>query len=184
VTRPTVVGLDLSLTSTGIAVITGDGVQLQRVRSKGTADATLDERADRLHSLRDCVISHLPDTATLVVIEQPAFSRQTGHMHDRSGLWWLVIDSLHAAGHAVAEVTPSTLKKYATGRGNASKDEVLLETAKRFADVVDVTGNDVADALVCAAIAADHLGQPIVDMPAAHRKALDAVRWPDPAVTS
>ncbi|MCU1677704.1 MAG: hypothetical protein JWM93_2462 [Frankiales bacterium] len=184
-TQPTVVGLDLSLTSTGIAIIDGGGVHLDRVRSKGAADATLRQRRVRLQHLHgaitDRIGGYLP---ALVVIEQPAFSRQTGHMHDRSGLWWLIVDRLHSCGCAVVEITPTKLKKYATGAGNSGKDTVMLEVASRFRDVVTVTGNDVADALVLAAMGADHLGYPLVPLPATHRKALDDVAWPAPAVTS
>lgn len=35
------------------------------------------------------------------------------------------------------------------------------------------------DALVLAAMGADHLGQPLTPMPATHRTALNGVQWPD-----
>ena len=174
-----VVGLDLSLTATGVAIIDGTAVMVSTIESKGTKDASLLDRMRRLDDIESQIINNiergrLPD---LVVIEQPAFSRTTGHHHDRSGLWWRVVGVAQDFYADVVEVTPGGLKKYVTGKGNASKDEVLLSVARRFPEVA-VTNNNEADALVLAAMGADHLGRPLVTMPAAHRAALDAVRWP------
>lgn len=181
-----VIGLDLSLTSTGIAVIntdTGD-VTIDRIQSKGTKDATLEERRSRLTTLQYAVQTAITKaheatevvSIPLVVIEQPAFSRQTGHMHDRSGLWWLVV--AHAGKwYDVAEVSPTARAKYAAGKGNASKDAVLAAVVRRYPQV-EVTGNDEADALALAAMGARHLGHPIDDLPKTHLAAMDAVRWP------
>lgn len=177
-----VVGLDLSLTSTGVAIVTGGAVALQRVRSTGKKVDDLSTRWVRIRQLVNDVEHHCKG-ADLVVIEQPAFSRQVGHMHDRSGFWWLVVDRLRFAGVPVAEVSPTTLKKYAIGKGGGSdsgKDAVLAAVIRRYPDV-NVTGNDEADALVLAAMGSRHAGQPIDDMPKTHLAAMDAVRWPENA---
>jgi crossover junction endodeoxyribonuclease RuvC len=178
-----IVGLDLSLTNTGVAIIEQRpdvlAVDLHSVSSKGSQSDNLTERHNRLDGLRDRIMGYV-GAADLAVIEQPAFSRTTGSQHDRSGLWWLVMDALHLwgdEGPAVVEVTPGGLKKYATGSGSAGKDEVLLAVARRYPDI-DVRTNDQADALVLAAMGARHLGHPIDDMPKAHLAAMDAVRWP------
>lgn len=177
-----IIGLDLSLTATGVAIITDGVATCTTITSKGAADASLVERLRRLDQIESLIFDaietsgvNLPD---LIVIEQPAFSRTTGHHHDRSGLWWRVVGVAHDFYADVVEVTPSGLKKYVTGKGNAGKDEVLLPVARRFPDI-DVANNNEADALVLAAMGADHLGQPLVSMPAAHRAALTAVRWPE-----
>ena len=169
-----VVGLDLSLTGTGVS----DGHHTWLVTSRGQKNDDLRSRSERLDTLRRSIVAHCL-TADLVVVEQPAFSRTTGHMHDRSGLWWLVVAALHHHDLPVAEVPPTSLKRYATGRGNADKGAVIDATARRLPDV-DTGGNDNrADALWLAAMGRDHLGVPLVTVPAHHRLALDAVRWPD-----
>lgn len=173
---PCVIGLDLSLASTGIA--SSDG-WLKRVQSKGAADATFAARARRIRDMRDEVLATV-DGVGLVVIEGPSYGQSRGSSagsHDRSGLWWLVACDLHAAGVPVAVAAPAARTKYATGRGNASKDAVLAAVVRRF-PAWDVDGNDVADALVLAAMGADGLGHPLVAMPGTHRAALDAVAWP------
>lgn len=177
-----IVGLDLSLTGTGIATIDTDRetANVETRTSKPVGD-NIKDRAWRLRRFA----SNLQDVcydADLVVIEAPSLGqkRQAGQ-HDRMGLWWLTIDRLTYGldGRVeVAEVTPASLKKFATGKGNASKDEVLLSVARRFPGV-DVRSNDEADALVLAAMGARHLGHPIDSMPQAHLAAMDAVRWPD-----
>lgn len=169
-----VVGVDLSLTGTGVS----DGTRTWLVTSRGKKADDLRARNQRLTQLRLAVVDHCYD-ADLVVVEQPAFSRTTGHMHDRSGLWWLVVAALHHHDLPVAEVPPTSLKRYATGRGNADKGAVIDATVRRLPDV-DTSGNDNrCDALWLAAMGLDHLGTPLVGLPAHHRTALDAVRWPD-----
>lgn len=191
-----VIGIDLSLTSTGLAVVnhsdvfgttaavarvTSDAPKTPRNTRTGKPEApTLQQRHDRLQRLTGEVREYCT-AADLIVIEQPAFSRSTGSMHDRSGLWWLVVAKLHALDVAVIEVTPTARAKYATGKGNAGKDAVLAAVVRRYADV-EVTGNDEADALVLAAMGARQLGHPIDDLPRTHLAALEAVRWPEEAL--
>lgn len=187
-TATVVVGIDLSLTSTGIAVIRwGDidaprttSVWTTRVQSKGQADATLAARMRRLRNLRNAITDHASG-ADLVVIEGPSYAQKTAaSAHDRSGLWWQIVDMLDDEyGCTVAEVPPTCRIKYATGKGNAGKDAVLAAVVKRYEDA-DVTGNDVADALVLAAMGARHLGHPIeASLPVAHLDAMTKIRWPE-----
>jgi crossover junction endodeoxyribonuclease RuvC len=50
---------------------------------------------------------------------------------------------------------------------------------RRYPDV-DVDGNDVADALVLAAIGCRHLGSPLEEsLPANHLAAMNKIRWPE-----
>jgi crossover junction endodeoxyribonuclease RuvC len=179
-----VVGLDLSLTATGIATPYGG---VSTVTSKGHAGASLPVRHVRLravstHVMRKITDGTSPTEDTLIVVEAPAFDSRTGHQHDRSGLWWMVVDDLLAWGHSVVEVTTGGLKKYATGRGNAGKDEVLAAVIRRYPDV-EVSNNNEADALVLRAMGCDWLGEPLAEVPKANRAALDKVVWPE-AVTA
>jgi crossover junction endodeoxyribonuclease RuvC len=170
---PRVLGLDLSLTSTGVAAPTWTYALKPAPALRGT---------DRMLWFRrqifDDAIS--PSTAlTLVAMEGPAYGAtggQKGH-HERAGLWWLVRCMLAGVDVPVAVIPPASLKLYATGKGNAGKDEILMAAARRFDWFAG--GNDEADALWLAAMAADHLGTPPVVMPAAHRAALAKVEWPD-----
>jgi crossover junction endodeoxyribonuclease RuvC len=168
-----VIGIDLSLTGTGMS----DGATTWLIRSAGKKDDDLTTRWVRLRKVAREVCDRIPADVSLVAIEAPAFSRTNGHMHDRSGLWWLVVSALHAAAVPVVEITPSSVKKYATGRGNADKGAMVDSAARRYPDVETGANDNRVDALFIAAMALDHLtGLHIV--PEAHRVSLNAVRWP------
>lgn len=164
-----VIGLDPSLTSTGVASTAG---WVDRIHPKKPLTG--------INRLRVIVTSvrELTKTADLAVLEGPSYNSTGGHQHERAGLWWMVYDCLDLRGIPTAVVAPASRCRYATGKGNASKDAVLSAVVRRFPDV-EVTGNDEADALVLAAMGADYLGRPMAAMPATHRAALDKVAWPD-----
>lgn len=164
-----VIGLDLSLTSTGIST----GHHTSAIRPKKLSGI------DRIRRITDEVIGYLDSAGfgnPTIAIEGPSFGSTTGMQHERGGLWWHVVDRLDAGGLGVVVVAPATLKKYATGKGNAGKDEVLLAASRRFDWFAG--GNDEADALFLAALLAYLQGTPIVQMPALHTKDLASkVSW-------
>lgn len=167
-----IVGLDLSLTSTGVAVIDGAGYTTLTLKTKTTGH-------ERLRWLVQQV-GERTLTAGLVVVEGPAYNArasQQGH-HERAGLWWMVTHELWTWGIPTAVASPAAVKKYATGNGSASKDAVLSAVIRRFAGY-DGSSNDEADALTLAALGAQWSGQPIVTMPQLHREALGKVAWPE-----
>jgi crossover junction endodeoxyribonuclease RuvC len=177
---PEIVGLDLSLTSTGAARIGPAGSWTTRFCPPKGLDSW-----PRLSWILEHVEDVVRDSG-LVVIEGPSYGsgsgvRQAGH-HERGGLWWLVTHSLWLDSRPVAVVPPASLKRYITGKGTAHKDAVLAATIRRYPDI-DLDGNDQADALVLAAMGADHLGYPIAPMPATHRAALDTISWPETGAT-
>lgn len=178
-TDPFVVGLDLSMTSTGVCRIGHDLCAVtERVKSKGTWADTLLVRQARLADLAGRILARTTG-ATLVTVESPAFSRAGAGTHDRSGLWWMVVSSLISDGVPLIEISPSTRPTYATGKGNAGKDEVLAAVVRRYLDV-DVAGNDEADALVLAAMGARLMGRPIeASLPLSHLRALDKLSLPE-----
>lgn len=162
-----VIGLDLSLRSTGVA-------------GRGWADRIVpgpDLRGlDRLRYIRGAVLD-FARSADLCVMEGPSFGSTGSHQHERAGLWWLVYEALDRAEVPTAVAPPTSRAKYACGKGNVSKDAVLLAVARRY-PAIDISGNDEADAVVLGAMGADQLGEPWASVPAAHRSALDGVRWP------
>lgn len=174
---PRIVGLDLSLTATGLGVIPSVGFPaVHTFVSKGKKDASLAQRAARLHTLASDILI-ASSNADVVVIEQPAYGQTMGSPHDRSGLWWLIVDVLSFEDLKLVEVTPQGVKMYATGKGNASKDEVMAAVVRRYPDV-EITNNNEADSLVLAAIGARLAGRPLEEsLPQTHLRALDKIRW-------
>ena len=76
-------------------------------------------------------------------------------------------------------VPASSRAKYATGRGNAGKDEVLLAVSRRYPHA-PIVNNDQADAVALAAMGARLLGEPIEDsLPKTHLDALAKLAAPE-----
>jgi crossover junction endodeoxyribonuclease RuvC len=176
-----VIGLDLSLTATGVAIYTHGAVTTQVIPTFPTVRADLsDEYMEatrlRIRGVRGEVLD-LCTGADLVVVEGPALGVQGAGRHNLDGLWWLVYDGLKQRDLRVGIVPPNSLKLFATGKGNASKDTVLISTVRRFPDV-EVTDNNSADALWLCAMGARALGMPFEDVPQNQRVALGKIKWP------
>lgn len=172
--NPLVVAFDLSLTSTGIAVVEADGtakVRRHMPKTKGY---------QRIRGIRDaCLIAvgQLPAVADVLAVEGPAFGAQGDAYHQLAGLWWHVTEALDSTGIPLVVVPPASIKTYATGKGNATKDLVLAAAVRRFPEV-DVNDNNEADALWAAALVRRQYGDPIDAVPAVNLRALDKVAWP------
>lgn len=198
-----IVGLDLSLTSTGIATVQAwpgrldaesgvpqprrPDVSLRRVISKaptrrrGDPPPALGVRSHRLRRVAGSIITAATG-ADLVVVEGPSYDSSGAGTWDRAGLWWLIVARLTGAGLNVVEVPPASVKMYALGKGGGAgigKDEVLAAVIRRYLPVVEVPGNNEADALILAAMGARFTGHPIEPdgLPQTHLRAMNAVRW-------
>ncbi|MFE3052321.1 hypothetical protein [Nocardia sp. NPDC059239] len=169
----TVIGLDLSLTATGIAVSTpGLAPWCAVIESTGKKRDSWATRYKRLGAIAYRILPVIPESA-LVVIEAPSYGSVAGSQHDRSGLWWMMYDLLAGTTRTVLPVEPTIRAKYATGKGNAGKDAVLAAAVRRYPHI-DINTNDEADAVILMAIGHRIIGAPIDDpMPAANLAALD-----------
>ena len=106
-------------------------------------DPKLDDLT-RIRFIRDKV-EDLVKEVDLVVVEGLAYKSVTGHSMTRAGMWWLVLDRVDDSGVKWIVCEPNKLKKFATGVGNATKDKVMLATARQFKDFDG--DNNQADAL-------------------------------------
>lgn len=167
--RRLVIGLDLSLTSTGVA---GEGWS-DKIRTKLRGDA-------RLRALKQGVVSFIRN-ADLVVMEGPSFGHTGPRFHeDMAGLRGIV--RLYCFEHHIpyGVMPPSCLKVYATGNGKASKDGVRAAIASRYGHETDgLSKDDEADAYVAMAAGYHWLGQPLHSVPESHRRGLDGCKWPE-----
>ncbi|MDQ0990690.1 hypothetical protein [Streptomyces sp. V3I7] len=181
--QPRVVGLDLSLTSTGVA-----GTSWARAYRPGRRRSH-----ERLDWLLAGVADSVRDGTDLVVVEGAAYAQggQAGY-HELAGLWWLVTQYLWRNRIPYAVVTPHGRTIYATGRANpaqewprkdrsrVAKGMVRSAAVERYGVECEGPGRyDQADATILAAMGLDWLGYPTVPVPDSHRRALEAVRWPD-----
>lgn len=187
------VGLDLSLTSTGIArVILADDGRVVGTHTEATGEqlderAPLDEQIGRVDRVATSVLSlvglhPIPD---VVVVEGPLPGGRAPGTSEEERAWLrgLVYRRLHRAGVPLVEVAPSTLKLYATGNGRAGKPLVVQAIRRHYGDRFDLPlrkadgREDIADAIALVAMAARSVGHPIdLDHPARER-AMRSPRW-------
>lgn len=172
-----VLGIDLSLTATGVAAVFPDGgFEVDTIRSTGRRADTVAQRADRITWITDSVLAFADQQGYfMAVLEGPAITRQGGSTWDRAWLWGQVVLAL---GHRnVAVASPSTVKRWAAGKGNADKAAVAVGVARLWPSFECRSDNE-ADALALASMGAQriHVGQ--VPRRAHHGDCLSKVEWP------
>lgn len=140
-----VVGLDLSLTSTGIAIVKNFDIKVYAVKTK---PANFESELDRYGCIAKEICKRL-QKGDLVFIEDYAQGPSAGSnikQAELGGIVKLCIKNL--TGYAPLKVHPMTLKKFAVGKGNVGKDEVRLAVYKKWG--VEYKTNDEVDAYAIA----------------------------------
>lgn len=172
---PRVLGLDLSITATGIAYRDG---------STGTCGGPSERGDSRLLTIEDHVEIAIggedaglgPHVDLAVIEDLPTHAKAAGI----TGMVHGTVRRLlmrHNVSYVV--LTPATLKAFATGKGTADKTAMAMAAYKR-------TGREFADDNQCDAAwlrwaGLDWLGFPEFTLPAAHRDRLKKANWPVPA---
>jgi Holliday junction resolvasome RuvABC endonuclease subunit len=175
-----VLGLDLSLTSTGCAKAWG-GVLLAEAPETFTIRSGLAgfRRLEAVITRLGAVVSEFdPD---LIMVEGPSLHSTGSHYHEGAGLWWNVTYRLWKSKRPMVIMAPSVLKKFATGRGNADKIAMCGAAITRFGRP-DLTQPDEVDALWLAAAGCQHYGLPLVSLPAAQAEYLESVKSGRPLI--
>ncbi|HEY9310259.1 MAG TPA: crossover junction endodeoxyribonuclease RuvC [Microbacterium sp.] len=142
------VGIDPSLTCTGVAVIDVEGGAITRRVMSPNIGNTLLARRNRIRQAVAGVLATIPARIDVTVIEVPTSRQQFGAQNERTALYWFLVDQLLARG-PVVEVAPSSRAKLATGSGRATKGQVvsLMRAAFPHAHIPD---DNAADALALA----------------------------------
>lgn len=132
---PCVIGLDLSLTATGIAHPAGE-VEVIRPEKidKGIAGHP---RIELIRSrIAEVVSAHT--LIELVVIEGYSYGSHLAYAREIGELGGVIRNHLYQERVAYLDVPPNTLKKIATGNGRATKVQVMQAAKKRL----DYEGSD------------------------------------------
>lgn len=167
---PRINAIDPSLTGTGIYLADGQSVLLRTSPTHALED--------RMLLIAGCVVADATLTPTdLVLIEAPVSHGASNTLVQLGGLAWVIRCALTTAGVRWLSIGNSQRTKWATGKGNAKKVEVL--TAAR--EKLGYTGHDdnIADAMWI-----HHLGMAAYcaspeDLPAYRREVLAAITWPE-----
>lgn len=185
-----VAGVDLSLTSTGVARVTVDEsggtwrtwqvASPPRGRDLTAQRARIADAADRVTAA--ACLAGVESRPDLAVVEGPAFGKGVmSGAHDLSGFWWEVVGRLVDLGVPVAVMSPSSLKVYATGDGSprTKKEHIVRAVQQTYPGALTNGVHDVADAVVLAAAGARWAGAPVDCLPDLRVRALDKVKWPE-----
>lgn len=186
-----VVGVDLSMSNTGVVVMRPGTDHPAGIYSVKTDPDKLPEGTDpypfiraRLRTIIARVLKtgrfeRTEDEITLWVLEGPSFGSDGQHTHTRAGLWHLLYNQLALDGF-VAVVPPSSLKSYVAKNGNAGKLAMMEAAVGRAFPGIDFRSDDnLVDAYGLAAMGCRELGYPVEPSPQRiNPGALAAVRWP------
>ncbi len=163
-----VLGLDLSLTSTGVC-ISGDAFAIG-VKSKG---------AERLYEISEKILEttrvHKVDIA---IIEGYSFASRNSQAHSIGELGGVVRLRLWENKIPFIEIPPTSRAKFATGRGNAGKTEVMSAISARTGIVWSGKGaDDMCDAWILEQMGLAYLEVSEIDWPSSSLEALKKVDW-------
>lgn len=186
------VGIDPSLTSTGVAVLVdGRIARAERFGRDGHNGASWTTRSRRvrrmIHEATDAAIScGKPDV--FVIEEHPYAVGNQGNEFDRAAIWHGIFGNLDARDIPGVVIGNTKAKTWITGAGRVDKGQVIAVIDEWYADQMPVplaswrkkdNPDDVADALGYATMGAYKLGDPIPFEPKPrHRTALALLPWP------
>jgi len=161
-----ILALDLSLTRTGVCRPDGETSCIVTGALRGMK--RIDAIARQVHALAL--------DADFVAIEGYSFGSKGRSIFDVAELGGCIRFLLYRLRVPFVDVPPSTLKKYATGKGNAPKDAMISAAIRRF----DFAGSDnnEADAYLLWCMARQAYGDPVAKVPQVQAEAVGKVAWP------
>ena len=153
-----IVGIDPSLTGTGIVALRRDTVELVKT-VKTRPDLSLIYRVSAIYRTIASIVEKLaPD---LIVIEGFSYGSKGRAVFEIAYLGWRIREELERFkerdGIPWIEVPPAQLKKFATGKGTANKGVIMQQVYKRWG--FEASDNNIADAFVLAKIGQAYLGE-------------------------
>jgi len=148
------VGLDLSLTSSGLVVISEDyTILLQKLISSPTKESI----EYRISYIANQIFSEIKQYEPhIICIEGLSFSSKGQATLDLAGLNLYIRTCLYKESKKFYVITPTVLKKYVTGTGKAKKELMLLKVYKKFG--VEFESSDLCDSYSLARYSKDNYG--------------------------
>jgi Holliday junction resolvasome RuvABC endonuclease subunit len=160
--------LDLSLVSTGFCSDKKMGIIA--TTEKGP------KRLDLISSVVSDIVKE--EEIDVVVIEGYSFASRSGQAFSIGELGGVVRTTLYRMGIPFIEIPPTCRAKFATGKGNASKNEVVSSISAKTGIIFRNPGaDDQCDAWILLEMAKTYLGISSIDWPKVNKDALDKVDW-------
>ncbi|UTI41103.1 hypothetical protein [Niallia sp. RD1] len=139
------VGIDPS-TKTGLVILNEDGEVLhtEEITTKKTKDP------QRFIDIAN-KIKHRLAFGDVICIEGFSYGSKGKGVSTQYGIGWQIRSMLVTNGFDYYEVAPGALKKFASGKGNTKKDELVLPIYKRWG--FESTSDNIRDAYILSQIA-------------------------------
>jgi crossover junction endodeoxyribonuclease RuvC len=139
------VGIDPS-SKTGLAIIDKQGnvINTQDVTTK------VKEDPQRFSDLAEKIMDEL-EPNDIITIEGFSYGSKGKGVSFQYGLGWIIRHMLIERGYGYTEVPPTSVKKFATGKGNTKKDEMVLPIFRKWG--FEHNSDNVRDAFVLAQMA-------------------------------
>lgn len=165
------VGLDLSLTGTGMVAISQDGTILFKTTIKNKLRGE-----ERLQFIRNEILDMVERFPTArYCVEGYAMGIRTGQSFSIGELGGVIKLLLWEQGKIFHIVSPTSLKKFILGKGVGDKDMVIMNVFKRWG--FEAKTSDEADALVLAMIARE-IESPSESIPKYQQEVIDVILNP------
>ncbi|WP_078313720.1 crossover junction endodeoxyribonuclease RuvC [Mycobacteroides chelonae] len=181
----TVIGIDPSLVSTGLAVLTdGRPTAMHSIGWGCHKGASYEDRSLRILAVKKAILTwidhHAPNPDLVAMEGEIPGGKVTGHYFDRAGLWHHLYPALRRRKMPVAIINPKTRPLWAVGNGNADKKTILPAVCAWYPGV-PIRNHDIADAIILALMGTMKLDRS-VRMPflvkERHYNGLEVVKWP------
>lgn len=148
-TTPAALGIDQSYSGFALAAVTETGYYIQVSKLEGSGVDRLKHAQTLVLSFMDYVEKMTGHPISEVAMEGYAFGSQMSHMAgELGGAVKLALDSRKTTPKIAP---PSVVKKYATSKGNAKKQEIILHVYKKWG--LELLDDNAADAYVLARMA-------------------------------
>lgn len=144
----TYVGIDLSLSASGIVILDADGKLSYQDVITTSANRSLYSRVEYIASAIYGVTEDIASPA-IAAIEVPHGGMKGGTVMQLSALAYVIRMQFYPAD--VLNVMPTQVKQFATGKGSAAKELMLKAVYQRWG--FDTDDNNLADAYALAQIA-------------------------------
>ncbi|AYD87402.1 RuvC-like resolvase [Microbacterium phage ValentiniPuff] len=168
------VGLDVSLNGTGVARVDTD--------TGRSFTKTLDPKGLRSHARMEFVRTEVANVlrgADYAIVEALAFSAPSAVRDEIDGLHWQIRHLCWQRKVPYALVSPTALKSYVTGDGQAGKLEMVKAMRRAFPQMALSDRDDEADALGLVTMGARFKGLVLDAHVLRFPHALEKVQWAD-----
>jgi crossover junction endodeoxyribonuclease RuvC len=144
-------GIDASLTGSGICRLQDGVASCDTVK---TTPKTAETDLERYIYIADRIMAEIPDNTQMVCMEDYYTPRNPAQMG--AAIVLIAVDThirirLFQRGIPFIIVSPTTLKKFVTGKGGGSKDVIIMHLYKRYG--LEFSDNNQADSFGLAVMA-------------------------------